>query len=122
LTGLEWPHELAACVLAPVRPEENGQIRGLIEALGHARAAAGGLVALDSPEFALARTATSDAQVAEAVQDFARELVLGLRLTGLPAVVNLNAAESPAWADDLAEGPLFADRQPPPTKRGPSAR
>src|SRR5262249_20161882 len=70
LTGLEWPHELAACVLAPVRLEENGQIRGLIEALGHARSAAGGLVALDSPEFALARTATSDAQVAEAVQDF----------------------------------------------------
>src|SRR5262249_4867922 len=40
----------------------------------------------------------------------ARELGIGLRATGLSAVVNLNCPP-PSWADDLAAGPLFGERR-----------
>jgi hypothetical protein len=43
----------------------------------------------------------------------ARELAVGLRLTGLRAVVNLNCAEPPTAAEDVAGGPLFAGRDAP---------
>ena len=40
-----------------------------------------------------------------------RNLALGLRLTRLHGIVNLNIAAPPSWAGDLAEGPLFAGQQ-----------
>jgi hypothetical protein len=98
LTGLEAPLELAGCVLIPPqRPSPTG----IIEALEEARGVAGDVVAIDGPEYTPAA-------------GFARELGIGLRATGLRAVVNLNLATPPSWADDLAEGPLFAGQCRPP--------
>jgi hypothetical protein len=98
LTGLETPAELAGCVLGP--PLDVGT--GLIAALEELRRFVGRFVVLDGPEHLLA------AHGAASVRDFARDLVIGLRLTGLRAVVNLNSAAPPSWAGELAEGPLFA--------------
>jgi hypothetical protein len=107
LTGLEAPGELAGCVLDGVAAAG----RGLVEAVEAARRSAGGFAALDGPEYLLARAGRADAASARA---FARDLGLGLRVAGLRAVVNLNAAEAPSAAADLAEGPLFAGRPPGP--------
>src|SRR5205085_3955432 len=38
-----------------------------------------------------------------------REFCIGLRATGLRAVVNLNSSIPPSWAQSLATGPLFAE-------------
>jgi hypothetical protein len=96
LGGLDAPRELAGTVL--VSP---ANAMGLIETLEAARQVAGEFLVLDGPEYALMAGAEG------AVSAFARELVIGLRLTGLRAVVNLNCATAPMWADDMAEGPLF---------------
>jgi hypothetical protein len=64
-------------------------------------------VAIDGPEYFLARRAMGAAE-------YARDLCLGLRATGLCAVVNLHAATPPSWADDLATGPLFAGQRTAP--------
>jgi len=94
LGGLEAPFELAGCVLAgPPGPR-------LVEAVEQARAFAGVFVAVDGPDYALSSPPA-----------YARELGIALRGTGLSAVVNLNTAVPPPWADDLADGPLFATRQ-----------
>ncbi len=98
LTGLETPFELAGCALP------GGDGLALLEAVEEARQTAGGFVALDGPEYALAHAGAGP----EAVAEYLRELGIGLRAAGLHAVVNLNAALPPSWADDLAEGPLFA--------------
>ena len=47
------------------------------------------------------------------LEDLVRELAIGVRVTGLRAVVNVNIATPPAWADERAEGPLFAGQRPP---------
>jgi hypothetical protein len=100
LTGLEAPFELAGCVHQPAA----GQ--GLVEAVEEARQAVGGFLVFDGPEHALAQQGDDGA-------GWLRELGIGLRSTGLAAVVNLNGAAPPSWADDLAEGPLFgAGRRP----------
>jgi hypothetical protein len=99
LTGLEAPLEMAGVTLPPGP--------GLFETLEETRGVAGDFVALDGPEHQLAATGGE-------VAAYARELRLGLRATGLRAVVNLNVATPPSWADDLAEGPLFAAYQRPP--------
>ena len=110
LTGLEAPLELAGCVLAtPEAVPAVGGGPGLVEALEETRRLAGGFVALDGPEYALARAGAGP----EAVPGYLRELAVGLRATGLRAVVNLNSAGPPPWADDLAEGPLFAGARRP---------
>lgn len=98
LTGLETPAELAGCLLGP--PLDLGT--GLIAALEELRRFVGCFVVFDAPEHLLA------AHGAPSVRDFARDLAIGLRLTGLRAVVNLNSAVPPSWAGELAEGPLFA--------------
>ena len=98
LTGLETPNELAGCVLGPAAD--------LIAELEELRRFVGGLVVLDGPEYLLAAHGRTDAG------PFVRELAIGLRLTSLRAVVNLNSATPPSWAGELAEGPLFAGRQP----------
>ena len=67
-------------------------------------------VAIDGLEHSLAREKASPESAAA---DFVRELTLGLRMTGLRAVVNLNIATAPDWANDLAVGPLFAEASAP---------
>jgi hypothetical protein len=116
LTGLEAPLELAGCVLE--RPSISTEGRqaggaGLVETIEAARLLAGSFVALDGPEHSLALADGGDGTVV----DYVRELGIGLRATGLAAVVNLNCAVPPAWADDLAEGPLFAGLQRTPEPR-----
>jgi hypothetical protein len=101
LGGLDTPFELAGCVLAPAADPAQG----LVETIEDACSLAGKVLALDGPEHLLAGTA-DDPPAA-----WARELGIGLRSTGLAAVVNLNIATPPPWADDLAEGPLFATRR-----------
>lgn len=112
LTGLEAPLELAACVLGPQAvgcgPWAVGE--RLIDAIEEARHAAGVFLAIDSPEYGLANCPQTPAE-------YARDLHVGLRANGLPAVLNLNCAAPPLWADDLAEGPLFADYRQSPTPR-----
>ncbi len=101
LTGLSHPLELAASVLAPAAPG------ALVEAIEDARRYTGETVSLDGPEYGLARADRPDSAA------LARELGIGLRATGLRAILNVNCAMPPSWADDLAEGPLFSGlRQP----------
>lgn len=91
LTGLAHPCELAAAVL-------DGPT-SWTEAILDARQRVGSAVVIDGPEFQLADGAEPPALV--------RELGLGLRASGLTAIVNLNQATPPAWAAP-AGGPLFA--------------
>ena len=106
LTGLDAPGELAAVVLGP--PGEGG----LPAAVEKARRFTGSYLVLDGPEY-LPCFQGPDGE--RRVADFARDLSPLLRLARLDAVVNLNCAAPPAWAGELAEGPLFADRPSPPT-------
>jgi hypothetical protein len=105
LAGLEAPLELVGCVLGPL----GSPLLGMVEAVEETRAIAGDVVAIDSPEYTLL-----DRPGPRAVEAFVRELGTGLRATGLRAVVNLNCAAPPSWADDLAEGPLFVEQRHPP--------
>jgi hypothetical protein len=101
LTGLETPAELASCVLGP--PFDVGA--GLVADLEELRRFVGRFVVLDGPEHFLA------AQVEPNVGAYVRDLLMGLRLTGLQGIINLNSATPPSWAGELAEGPLFAAQQ-----------
>lgn len=101
LTGLEAPAELAGCVLGPPLDAEGGRVAALEEL----RRFVGRFVVLDGPEHFLA------AQGRPNVGDIVRDFVIGLRLTGLQGIVNLNSAAPPSWAGELAEGPLFAAQQ-----------
>src|SRR5665213_429857 len=109
LTGLEAPYELAGCVLGP--PVANVAEDGVLAAVEKARRFAGGFLALDAPEHLLAHSAKSEN---DEVREFAGQLALGLRLTGMRCVVNLNCAAPPSWAGDLAKGPLFAGQRSAP--------
>ena len=104
LTGLESPGELAACVVGPAD-------EAIVPAVAQARRFVGGRIVLDGPEYWLARSGPARAGDA---RRFARELAAALSLADLRAVVNLNAASAPAWAGDLAGGPLFARQRTPP--------
>jgi hypothetical protein len=115
LTGLECPLELKGCILDPPAPAAEG---GILESLGRARELAGDFVAMDGPEYALA----DDPDPSATARRYARELALGTRLTGLRALVHLNSASPPPWADELAAGPLFADQQRPSARGLRSAR
>src|SRR5262249_9218781 len=55
----------------------------------------------DSPEFS--------GEVMAAGEKWVRELGIGLRATGLQAVMNLNNSIPPSWARNLATGPLFSE-------------
>ncbi|HZU35570.1 MAG TPA: ATP cone domain-containing protein [Gemmataceae bacterium] len=100
LGGLEAPLEPTGGVLSPTA---NGR---LMETILRARQLAGGMVAVDSPEYELAGRPPEDAS------EYARQLSLGLHAAGLRAVLNLNTDSPPVWAADLAEGPLFPARGP----------
>lgn len=109
LTGLDTPLELAAQVLGI----GGTRTADLVETVEEARSLAGEYVALDGPEYLLARAGTAKG----AVREFLRALAVGLRLTRLQAVINLNCALPPPWAEVLAEGPLFEQhRQGPETQ------
>jgi hypothetical protein len=101
LTGLESPAELAGCLLGPPFDPRAG----VFSAIEDMRRFAGRFVVLDGPEHLLA----ADGQ--PSTRDFVRDLAIGLRLTGLHGIVNLNSAAPPSWAGDLAEGPLFAGQR-----------
>jgi hypothetical protein len=101
LTGLQSPNELAGCVLGPPLDLETG----LVAHLEQVRHFVSRFVALDGPEHLLAASGRTE------VVQFVRELAIGLRLTKLHGVINLNSAAPPSWAGELAVGPLFAAQQ-----------
>jgi hypothetical protein len=105
LTGLEAPLELAGCVL----PAQAAPARGVRETVEQVRSEVAGFIAIDAPE----HMATPDPDPTTAAADYVRELRTGLQVTHLRAVLNLNSASPPAWAGDLAEGPLFARQRRP---------
>src|SRR5262249_53941171 len=76
LTGLESPAELAGCVLGPPLDPRAG----LIAAIEELRRFVGRFVVLDGPEHLLI------AHARLSVRDFARDLAIGLRLTGLHGI------------------------------------
>ncbi|MBY0525714.1 MAG: hypothetical protein K2R98_20075 [Gemmataceae bacterium] len=99
LENLHAPLELAAA-LVPSAIQEGVWADDVRNCVGEG-------AVIDSPEYTLIQT---DGDAAE----YVRGLRTGLRDAGLHAVVNLNCAQPPVWAGELAEGPLFsAQRQPP---------
>jgi hypothetical protein len=106
LTGVEAPLELGGWVLG------IADTRGtdVVEILEEARSLAGEYVALDGPEYLLAHASMAK----DAIRRFIRELAIGLRITRLQAVINLNSALPPPWASALAVGPLFERHRPEP--------
>jgi hypothetical protein len=108
LGGLDAPGELASALLSPLHPE-----RGMLSLLEALAAFPAQVAVLDGPEHGLIRPASgrskrlSHAGAEREAAAFLRELSLGLRLTGRGAVLELNG-EPPPWADEAAQGPLFA--------------
>src|SRR5262249_54347497 len=90
------PFELAASVMKPGLP--------LSVAVANARRYTAGLVAIDGLETVLD-------EIPQERNARLQELRVALESAGLTAVVNLNCAVSPSWAEDVASGPLFV---PPP--------
>lgn len=119
LTGLETPGELAGCVFDPAgrgavstaRPDSpSGRSGVLVQALLQARNQAGSFLAIDGPEHSLSPFASA--------RDLAKnsgELLAGLEATGLVVIINLNSTR-PSWAEEQADGPLFAE-----ARRSPAA-
>lgn len=111
LGGLEAPFELAGWLLGAPTGHR------IVEAVEQARALAGEYLAIDGPEYVLCtphnRPGGEGAASANGADEYARELGIGLRTTGLRAIVNLNGASPPFWAGDLADGPLFAQQRQP---------
>jgi hypothetical protein len=114
LGGLETPLHLAGCVFdLSGRSEGDGpgwarsrRPGALVQALQEFRQRAGLFLVVDGPEYALSPFGSAS--------DLAKnsgELWAGLEATGLAAVVNLNVARPPRWAEESAEGPLFAERR-----------
>jgi hypothetical protein len=99
----DTPLELTGGVVQPVPPSHRSSGPGWVEALEEARERVGQYVAIDGPEYALAALGWG-----RVIAAWVRELHIGLRLTGLRAVVNLNCLTPPAWASVEATGPLFA--------------
>jgi hypothetical protein len=106
LIQAESPLELAGRAWSP---PTGG--RALAEALDEARYSTSDLLAVDGLDDAL-----------EAEAGLARELALGLRATGLSAVINLNGAPRPSWVGDHASGPLFSLPRSPDSAAGRTAR
>jgi len=102
LTGLETPGELEACTI--------GLFESAVDALADLRLYTGGCAAFDGPEYALFHRTATPADL----DRFVSESSLASRFLGLRTVVNLNSAEPPPWAGELARGPLFAGQLPAP--------
>lgn len=121
LCGLEAAQQLAGCVFDPARrrplaatrtdsAHPSGRSGVLVQALLQARRLAGGFLAIDGPEYALSPFASA--------RDLAKnsgELLAGLEAADLLAIINLNAAQPPPWAEEQPEGPLFAEPRRSPT-------
>lgn len=105
LTGLEAPGALEASTV--------GAFESAADVLAELRSYVGGCAVLDGPEYELLRRGGADAET----ERFVREVHLASRFLGLRTVVNLNSAEPPPWAGDLARGPLFADQDAAPDER-----
>jgi hypothetical protein len=120
LLGLETPLELAGCIFdlagrrldhgsAESRAWAHSRRPGaLVQAIQEMRSRAGSFLVIDGPEHVLTPFASAG--------DLAKnsgELGAGLEATGLAAVINLNCAQSPTWAEEHAEGPLFAEQRRP---------
>jgi ATP cone domain len=105
LTGLETPGELETCVV--------GLFESAADALQDLRRYVGGCAVFDGPEYALLHTGGTER--------FVNEVRLAARFLGLPVVVNLNCAEPPPWAGDLARGPLFTEQRAVPDETRPAA-
>ncbi len=116
LFGLEAPLELAGAVFDMTgRAPERGRAEALswshsrrsgalVQAILEMRARAGAFLVVDGPEYTLTPFASAG--------DLAKnsgELSAGLEATGLAAIVNLNCAQPPGWAEENVEGPLFAE-------------
>jgi hypothetical protein len=100
LAGLEHPAELAGGIVPWPGAEEGSS---LLAAILEARRRFGGFIVLDSPEHALGDVGSSPREI----RDLVNQLQQGLEATGLSAIVNLNAAEAPSWAQLSGQGPLF---------------
>src|SRR5206468_1655583 len=89
------------------------RIEDLLPRLEETATLAGQTLALEGLEYVLAQALPSGSRrvsrhrIDRTARGCADALLLGLRLTGRRAVVNLNAPP-PAWADEVADGPLFA--------------
>jgi len=97
LASLETPFEIQGGTL-------QGWSKPLSLALEDARQSVGQFIVLDGPEFG---EASGIALPEVTPGDWVQDLFFGLRTQGLRAVVNLNAAVPPPWAQSLAAGPLF---------------
>src|SRR5207302_5254942 len=87
LSGLDSTLELAAEVLGISGTGGTD----LVETVAEARSLAGEYVALDGPEYLLARAGPAK----DLVREFVHALAIGLRLMRLQAVINLNSALPP---------------------------
>src|SRR5262249_26017969 len=104
------PDLLEAGVVGPLR-----RLDDLLPRLDETAALAGQTVALEGVEHVLAQALPSGSRrvsrqrIDREARRCAELIALGLRLTGRRSVVNLNASP-PAWASEVADGPLFAGR------------
>lgn len=114
LLGLEHPLELESCVLGAVPAEASSgtAIRtglDLLQRLRDARGVAADITAIDSPEYLV-----GEPTAPETVRtSWPGELALGLQLTGMRALIHLNCARPPSWAETPTLGPLFQSHGSP---------
>lgn len=106
LGGLHRPLEMAALPLELHRASDLDD--GLFFQLDQARRAGVTTLVLDGPENLLAPAWPATKPFAPG---FARRLTNGLKLASLNAVVNLNVAAPPPWADESPSGPLFKGKK-----------
>jgi len=105
LMELETPAELAACLLL-----SSATLPNLLPSLEDTSRRAGEWIVIDGPEYALLSSTgkrLSRREIGKRANEWVQTLLLGLRLTGRKAILNLHVSPPP-WADELAEGPLFA--------------
>lgn len=101
LQGLDHPLTLAGSIL----PRSDWSWQGPLDLLIAAREIVGDFVAFDGLE-----TLLGTYPMVGQSSPILRELLLGLRLSSLRAVLNLNTATQPGWAEELASGPLFSSQ------------
>jgi hypothetical protein len=103
LHALEMPLELGGLLV----PGDFADANNMLERLDDVRQIAGGFVAIAGPEYHLIGGANQRG-VSSHIDEFIRTLRLGLQLTGLRAIVNLNSSTAPSSAEWVGDGPLFA--------------
>jgi hypothetical protein len=103
LTGLDAPLEIAASIWPTPTLLGSSIAASILEA----RELAGSFIALDGPEYHLARLGVGRGVIGGIFQS----LRVILRLARLRSLINLNSAVPPPSAEELAAGPLFSHRQ-----------